>query len=131
MMIRILTEEEIIEFSKLRIDNPYKLLWIWLFSVDHLMKEFEYIFDTADINWRIISIKVVFCLPIYVIVGIWKIVEFFLSPFNLEYQIERCFEFICYLLILSLFGFLRLPYAIYTYMRFNRATALIYMLKSN
>lgn len=126
-MIRPLNDEEKIEFSKLRLDHPYKLLWGWIFGVSNVTKDIEYIFD-AD-NRRAFCIKIIFCIPIYFIVGIYKIIEFILTPFNLD--IEFIFEFICGFLILNMFGFFRMPYAIYTYMRFSRATALIYILKSD
>ncbi len=129
-MMHLLNNEEKIKISKLRLDNPYKLLWIWLFNFDVVMKEFE---NVADIdmkwNWRSIGsigLRVLFLIPIYVIVAIWKLAEI-----CGWYYMDHSFEWVCCMLIFIVFGVVRLPYAIYTYMRFNRATALMYMLKSD
>lgn len=130
-MIRTLNEEELICFSKLRLNHPYKLLWQWLFGVTNIIEDFDYIFGVEDANWRVIGVKIIFMIPIYLIVGIYKVVEFCLIPFDLEDVAGECFEAIGFVFIISIFGTFRLPYAIYTYMRFNRATALINMLKSS
>lgn len=127
-MIRPLSNGEKVELSKKRMDHPFKLLWFWLFGFSSVAKDFEYFMNIKDASWRITGIKIFFSIPIYAMAWIYKIIEFFLYPF---YDAEALFELICCTIILIIFGSLRLPYAIYTYMRFNRATALMYMIKSD
>lgn len=126
-MIRYLSNGEIVKLSKERMDHPFKLLWFWLFGVNNVANDFEYIMGIEDANWRIVGIKVLFAIPIYVMAWTYKIIDFLIPFCDLEYL----FEVICCTIILIIFGVIRLPYAIYTYMRFNRATALMYMIKSD
>ena len=130
-MIRPLDNDETIELAKLRLYEPYKLLRSWLFGWDNIAEDFEYLFDIKDDTWFVIVVKVFFSIPIYCVVGCYKIAEFLLTPFCIDEWIETTFEFICSALILTVFGTIRFPFAIYTYMRFSKATALIYMLKSD
>ncbi len=130
-MIRPLDDKEMIALAKLRLSEPYKCLYKWLFSWDNISEDFEYLFDIKDDAWYVILIKVIFSLPIYFIVILYKIVEFLMIPFNVEEWIERFFEFMCCTVILTIFGTIRLPFAIYTYVRFSRANALLCMIKSD
>ena len=130
-MIRPVDDDERIELANLRIDEPWKLLKEWLFGWDHIAEDFEYLFDIKDDTWLVVLIKVFFSIPIYIIVGIYKVVEFICLPFGVDEWVENSFEFICCTLILTVFGTFRLPFATYTYMRFTRAAALMCMIRSD
>ena len=130
-MIRPLESDEQIDLAKQRLAEPWTLLREWLFGWNHIAEDFEYLFDIKDDTWLIVLIKIFFSIPIYLVVGIYKVVEFLMLPFGMEEWIENSFEFICCTLILTVFGTIRLPFATYTYMRFTRDAALICMLKSD
>ncbi len=131
-MIHPLNDEEKIEYSKLRVAHPYKLLWIWVFSFDAVMKDFEYILDLikpAPWNWKAIGV-LPFLIPIYLIMAIWKVSGYCVSLFSdvAASAIDQSFDYACHVAVYMVFVGIRTPYAIYTYMRFSRAKALIYML---
>lgn len=132
-MIRPLNDEEKIEYSKLRLNHPYKLLWIWIFSFDAVMKDFEYILESVTPTSGKAIYVMLFLIPVYLIMIIWKISEYCVSWFSYiaSNVIDNSFEYVCCIAIYVCIVWIRIPYAIYTYMRFNRATALIYMLKSD
>ena len=130
-MIRPIDNEERIDLAKSRIAEPWKLLRLWLFGWDNIAEDFEYLFDIKDDSYLVVLVKVFFSIPIYLIVAIYKIVEFLLMPFGVDQWIENIFECVCCTLILTVFGTIRLPFVIYTYMRFTRAEALMYMIRSD
>ncbi len=130
-MIRPIDNDERIELAKSRIAEPWKLFKEWIFGWDNIAEDFEYLFDIKDDTWLVVIVKIFFSIPIYIIVGIYKVVEFLMLPFGVDEWVENFFELICCTMILTVFGTIRLPFAIYTYMRFTRAAALMYMIKSD
>ena len=129
-MICPLDNDEILVLAKARLDTPFKLLRTWLFGFDNVAEDFEYLLNIEEDQWFVMPIKILWAISIYLIVALYKIIELAFKVEDADF-LERCFEFTSCLLILTVFGTIRLPYAMYTYMRFSRAKALIFMLKSD
>lgn len=131
-MIREFEQEDVIRFSKMRINEPYKLLFIWFFSVGNIVDDIEYFFQIENPTPFQFCSKMFFYAIISVFVGLFYTLEFMLQIFNLDdFIVETIIEFTCATVIISLFGVLKIPFSIYTFIKFDRVAAISHILKSN